>query len=110
MPPIVTPGRIRGKAAPADSTRTGVFRRLGKEVRARVEQLRRAIDGRRKVRFVYRDEHGAASERGDALVEHLQVFHARPGRRVPARPRWASPRMTEREERVGLLPRVENGR
>lgn len=56
----VVPERLRRSFARPE---WHVFRRLGKEVRARVEQLRRAIDGRRKVRFVYRDEHGAESER-----------------------------------------------
>jgi predicted DNA-binding transcriptional regulator YafY len=40
-----------------------VSNRLRKEVRAHVENLRRGIDQRRKLRFRYRDEQGIESER-----------------------------------------------
>lgn len=56
----VVPERLRRSFARPE---WHVFRRLGKEVRAHVERLRRAIDARRKVRFVYRDEQGTESER-----------------------------------------------
>lgn len=56
----VLPDRLRPRL---DEVGMYVPLSLPEDVRASVECFRRGIDGRRKLRFAYRDEHGAETER-----------------------------------------------